>query len=231
MQIIEIVDGVVVGVGQYPDRVIAPVETFEQRQVARDDPETGEPATAAVQVAVTTLVERAATLDDFFPADQRDRFRVYAGEVAIGWLWDAAHRRATAPPPPDMARIRASALAQVVAYVDHLTSPVTSRYADAESSSWPTQEAEARAVQSGAGATAAPLISQFAADAGVTLSVYAAGVLTKAAQFRSIVAFARATREQAETAIGAAQDSAAVATALSSIKAAATARAAELGLA
>lgn len=99
---------------------------------------------------------------------------------------------------------RARARAAVIKIADRITAQITGQYPAAEVASWPTQEAEARAVVAGGNASAAPLIAALAVAAGQTLSAYAARVLEKSAEYRQVVAAVKALRDATDTALDAA---------------------------
>lgn len=133
------------------------------------------------------------------------------------------------PPPPSLAEMQAAALRRVIAYSDDITSRITGRYPAAEVASWPTQEAEARLIQSGGAAVDAPLIAALAAAAAMSLSDFAAAVLDKAATYRQIVAAVQATRSRAEALIGACQSAGEIEAALITLRSEADAQAQAMG--
>ena len=130
-----------------------------------------------------------------------------------------------------IAACQAAARAKMIGYADQITARITASYPAAEVASWPTQEAEARAVLAGGGTEAAPLLTGMAAAAGMSLDDFAESVLIKAAQYRVVVVAVQAIRSATEDAINAAGSPEAVAAALDGARAMADARAAELGLA
>lgn len=127
--------------------------------------------------------------------------------------------------------MRRTARAQVIAFADQMTERITGQYPAAEVASWPTQEAEARAIVAGADAAAAPLISALATAAKMPLKDYATGVLAKAEAYRQVVAAVKAIRDTTDAAIDAATTPEAVGAALEQARQTALAKAAALGLA
>lgn len=123
---------------------------------------------------------------------------------------------------------RNAARQRMIDYANTITARITSAYPAAEVASWPTQEAEARAVQAGGTAADAPLLSMMAAGANVSLADYAASVIAKATAYRAIVATVKAVRDETEAAIEAAGSEAEIDDALAGAKATADAKAAEL---
>lgn len=132
---------------------------------------------------------------------------------------------------PALAEVKVGARASVIAFADQITARITSQYPAAEVASWPTQEAEARAVIGGADASAAPLISALAVSAKVALVDYANSVLAKASAYRQVVAAVKGIRDATDAAIDAAATPEAVGAALEQARQAALAKAAALGLA
>lgn len=168
---------------------------------------------------------------DAFHPDFPGRWLACGDAVAPGYLVQAGKFK---PPPPivvPLAELQAAARQRVVAYADALTARITARYPAAEVASWPTRADEAAKVQGGAGADVTPLITALAAASGQTRAEIAATILAKAAAYTAVVVAVSVLREQAEAAIAAAPDEAALAAALDALKQAADARVAELGLA
>ena len=155
-------------------------------------------------------------------------------------VYDAGGRAITVPTlgkipegltlEPPLAAIKANALRAVVTFANGVTAKITKAVPEDEVRSWPTQEAEAQAVQAGGGGEAAPLLALMAAGEGVTVQDYAERVLTKAAAYRPIVAAVKKIRSMAEAGIEAAKTPDEVQAALDTAKAEALRRAAEMGL-
>ncbi len=103
--------------------------------------------------------------------------------------------RVTEPLPP----LREAALAEVIGLANQITRRVTRQYPAAEVTSWPTQEAEARAVLAGGNASAAPLLAALAAGASVTVQAYAQTVIAKANAYRAILVAVKGLRDAAQT--------------------------------
>lgn len=141
--------------------------------------------------------------------------------VKRGGAWDLEDM--ASPPSPPLGQVRAGAKAQIVAYADRITARITGQYPAAEVASWPTQEAEARAVKAGAAPSEAPLISALATAARQPIGAYADNVLTKAASYRLVVAEVKAFRDVAEAAIMASSSVAGVEQALVTARGEATA--------
>lgn len=94
--------------------------------------------------------------------------------------------------------MKVSAMARVLAMANDLTGRVTRQYPAAEVVSWPTQDAEARAVLAGGTAADAPLLAALAAGTGATLQAYATSVLAKSSAYRAILVAAKALRDAAQ---------------------------------
>ncbi len=150
--------------------------------------------------------------------------------VRPGWVYDGD---VLAPPdnhPVDMQHARVTAMRQVIEYANTITRQITGRYPEAEVASWPLQEAEARSVEAGGGASVAPLLSALAARSGQTLADFAALVLTKAGAYHEIVAAVQAVRSQTEAAIAAASTQDDINQALAAAAGQASQAAAQLGI-
>lgn len=132
------------------------------------------------------------------------------------------------PDRPPLADAKAAARARVVAYADTITARITARYPVVEVASWPTQEAEARAIT--AGSTDAPLLTALALRWDMTLDHMADVVLAKAAGYRAVVAAVIEVRDATMTALDAAQDYAALDAALAAARIRADGLARQLGL-
>jgi len=130
-----------------------------------------------------------------------------------------------------LAAAKTRASAAIIAFADTVTSRITARYPAAEVASWPTQEMEARAVKNGGGQASAPLLQMLAEAADETLDAYADRVLAKATEYRAVVTAAKAIRDQVEAAVTAARTADEIDASLATAKAAAEAKASELGLA
>ena len=128
-------------------------------------------------------------------------------------------------------RVRADAKARVIIFADGITSRITDRYPAAEVASWPTREAEARAVLAGATADATPLITALAQAEQATRDLVATAIMAKASQYRAIVVAVSTIRAKAEAALDQCQTAAQISVALKTVQAAALAAAVELGLA
>lgn len=120
-----------------------------------------------------------------------------------------------------IAEARARARRAIVETADQITARITGQYPAAEVASWPTQEAEARAIVAGAAAETAPLVAALALAAGQTLSAYAQRVLAKSASYRQVIAAIKSLRDATDTALDAATTEAQVEAALASAQASA----------
>lgn len=147
-----------------------------------------------------------------------------------GWAW-TKKMGFVPPPPPPLEPLKVLARRQVIAYANDITARITAAYPDAEVASWPTREAEARAVAAGQTLPEGAMLTALAAAAGQTQADYAARILAKAVAYRQVVVAVTVIREAAQAAIAAAATTAEIDEALATIKAQAEAKAAELGVA
>jgi hypothetical protein len=122
---------------------------------------------------------------------------------------------------PPLEAMRADARRAAAAYVDAITARITEKYTAVEVASWPTQEAEARAVVAGAKAQAAPLIAALAASAGQTIAAYSARVLEKSSEHRAVLVSIKSLRDTTEAALAAAKTETEISAAFEAAKTAA----------
>jgi hypothetical protein len=139
----------------------------------------------------------------------------------------AARVRQVASAPPDMAALRAKAMAQVIAYADSITARITQDYPSEERAAWTAKESEARAVLAGETLPAYAMLPGPAEEAGKTLTEFAAGVVAKADAYRTIVVAVEILRMQMSTALAGAATPSAVTDVMDTL----VSRAVALGLA
>lgn len=137
-----------------------------------------------------------------------------------------------------LAAVQREARERIIAFADRATSPILSRYPEAERAGWHKREAEARSViaaQDKAAAIAATSVIRALAEAtGESTAATVAraeAIATKADEFAAISAAVEIMRDQALAAIEAVTDPADMPAVLDALKAQATALAAEFGLA
>lgn len=180
----------------------------------------------------------AATLRAFW-LDERGRRHAEAGEgrQKVRCAWDAAidlaadgkWRVRTQSDDLDDARMKARR--KIIAYADTIAARITGQYPQAEVMTWDAQEAEAKAVLAGDALEPDALLLQMAAAAKTDIKAYATRVMAKARGYRSVVIAVKTIRDQAEAALEACASPTEVDAAMTALRAAADARAAELGLA
>jgi hypothetical protein len=105
-----------------------------------------------------------------------------------------------------MPALRRQAFVRLMADGNAITGQITGAYSDAEARSWVVQEMEARQVEAGAALPADALLPGLAADKGVPVEDYAAGVIAKADRFRPIARAGVMLRRAAEAVLDPALD-------------------------